>query len=414
MHNLTISFWRGIMKKQLLTTTALVAAGVLTVSGAALADKPKLTVGGSTEQIFGVGNNSDSFDAASGFNRTGFDQHSDGEVHFNGSVTLDNGIKIRTRVELEGNSDNTAVAGTTANGINGAPAAGNTDYIDEHWMRISGSFGEVRLGSGDPAGMAMTTGYLGTWSTNVSLNMAFDSNDWVSKPGTVGPGGMMVNRVDLSSDAEHVSYFTPRFSGFQLGASYIPSAQEDVNNQRASTTVLDSEGWSMGINYVGKFGGVGVGIAAGYATMNESAGAAGNTVGIDDPEVWGIAGRFDFGGFRVSASWVDKNDQSATVGGVGVAGGGAGQEALEVGARYTFGPNAVSIAHMSVENDSQLLAADGDESRSTFISYRRTLGPGVSWHAVAIFAEHDNGAAGAASGTSNDGEALVTSIRISF
>ena len=43
------------MKKQLLTTTALVAAGVLTVSGVALAGKPKLTIGGSTEQIIGVG-----------------------------------------------------------------------------------------------------------------------------------------------------------------------------------------------------------------------------------------------------------------------------------------------------------------------------------------------------------------------
>ena len=54
------------MKKQLLTTTALVAAGVLTVSGAALADKPKLTVGGSTEQIIGIGANDDAFDAING------------------------------------------------------------------------------------------------------------------------------------------------------------------------------------------------------------------------------------------------------------------------------------------------------------------------------------------------------------
>jgi len=402
------------MKKQLLTTTALVAAGVLTVSGAALADAPKLTLGGSTEQIFGVGNNDDAFDAASGFNRTGFDQHSDGEVHFNGAVTLDNGIKIRTRVELESNSDNTAVAGTTANGINGAPAAGNTDYIDEHWMRISGSFGEVRLGSGDPAGMAMTTGFLGTWSTNVALNMAFDSNDWVSKPGTVGPAAMLVNRVDLSSDAEHISYFTPRFAGFQAGISYVPSAQEDVNNQRASTLVADSEGWSLGLNYVGKFGGVGVGVAAGYAIMNEVATVAGGTAGVKDPEVWGVGARVDFAGFRVAISWVDKNDQSTLVGGVPVAGGGAGQEAFEIGLRYTFGPNAVSIAHMSVETDSAVLAANGDESKSTFISYRRTLGPGVSWQAAAIFADHDDGAPGALAGASNDGEALITSILVRF
>jgi outer membrane protein OmpU len=400
------------MKKQLLTTTSLVAAGVLTVSGVALADKPTLTVGGYTEQIFGVGNNSDAFDAAAGTNRTGFDQHSDGELHFNGSVTLDNGIKIRTRVELEANSE---PAGLTANGINGPQGAGNADTIDEHWMRISGSFGEVRLGSGDAAAQAMTTGYLGTWSTGVGQNLAFDTGDWVSAPGGGGAGGLgfrasTVARVDLSSDAEHLSYFTPRFAGFQLGLSYIPSAQEDVNNQRASTTAADAEGWSMGANYVAKFSGVGIGIALGYATAEESAGGAGNTAGVKDPESWGIAGRFDFSGFRVSASWVDRNSQDT----VAAPTAGNGQETLEVGARYTFGPNAVSISHLSGETDSVIAARNGDEVKSTFIAYRRTLGPGVSWKVTGILADFEEGLAGSASGASNDGEAVTTSIAIRF
>ncbi|MDE0796678.1 MAG: porin, partial [Alphaproteobacteria bacterium] len=85
------------MKKQLLVTTALVTAGAFALSGAALAGKPKLELGGHAEQIFGVGNNADDFDARVG-QRAGFDVHSDSEIHFNGSVTLDNGIKIRTRV----------------------------------------------------------------------------------------------------------------------------------------------------------------------------------------------------------------------------------------------------------------------------------------------------------------------------
>ena len=385
------------MKKQLLTTTALVAAGVLTVSGVALADKPKLTLGGSTEQIFGVGSNSDAFDAING-QRVGFDQHSDGEVHFNGSVTLDNGIKIRTRVELESNSN---LAAGSSNGANGGAAAGNLDDIDEHWIRISGSFGEVRLGSGDAAAQAMTTGYLGTWSTNVGQNLAFDTADWISNPGTVSVS--TVGRVDLSSDAEQISYYTPRFAGFQLGLSYIPSAREDVNNQRELAAGADRDGWSMGANYVKKFGGVGVGVAFGYAVTSES------TTATDD-SVWGIAARVDFSGFRVAASWVD-NDSQETAGVTT----GTGQETLEVGARYTFGPNAVSIAHLSGESTATSNAAgDGDEGRSTYLAYRRTLGPGVSWKVTAMFADFDNAAAGAAAGTSNDGEALTTSIAIRF
>ena len=153
------------MKKQLLTTTALVAAGVFAVSGAALAKKPTLSVGGGIEQIVGVGENSGDFATANP--RVGFDQITDSEIHFNGAVTLDNGIKIKTRVELEGN---------TAGGDGGG------DTIDENWMRISGSFGEIRLGSGDGAAQAMTTGYMGSYSTGVGQNLGFDTHSWVSKP----------------------------------------------------------------------------------------------------------------------------------------------------------------------------------------------------------------------------------------
>ena len=43
------------MKKQLMTTTALVAAGVIATSGAALgASKPKLSLGGWFEGIIGI------------------------------------------------------------------------------------------------------------------------------------------------------------------------------------------------------------------------------------------------------------------------------------------------------------------------------------------------------------------------
>jgi outer membrane protein OmpU len=385
------------MKKQLLTTTAMVAAGVLTVSGSALADKPKLTLGGSTEQIFGVGNNSDAFDAANG-QRVGFDQHSDGEIFFNGSVTLDNGIKIRTRVELESNTESNT-GGETANVAHTAQG----DTIDEHWMRISGSFGEVRLGTGDAAAQAMTTGYLGTWATGVGQNLAFDTGDWISNPAAVSVS--TVGRVDVTSDGEQISYFTPRFAGFQAGISYIPSTDEDVNNQRAlSGGNADFEGWSLGVNFDRKFGGVGVGIALGYNTMNES------TAGRTDPEVWGIGARVDFSGFRLAASWVDRDSQE-TAGVTSV----TGQETIEVGARYTFGPNAVSISHLSGESTATSNATgDGDEGRSTFVAYRRVLGPGVFWKVTGIFADFDNNATGAVAATSNDGEALTTSIEIRF
>jgi outer membrane protein OmpU len=386
------------MKKQLLTSTALAAAGAMAFTGPALAQgKPSLTLGGSTEQIFGVGENDDAFADAQSSGRVAFDQHSDGEVHFNGNVTLDNGIKIRTRVEFESNTEsNGEVPGTTNTETGNQAHTKQGDTIDEHWMRISGSFGEVRLGSGDPAAMAMTTGYLGTWAPGVGLNHSFDIPDWVTNPTTVG----------ATSDGEHISYFTPRFSGFQAGISYIPSTDEDVNNQRAKTSDGDSEGISVGVNWVGKFSGVGIGIAGGWVTMEES------DEGRGDPEVWGIGSRFDYQGFRLAVSYVDKDSQELDATGVTVA---AGQETFEIGGRYVFGPNAVSAtfqyAETTADNAPDL---DNDDLSTLMVAYRRTLGPGVFWKVTGIYADYNDSSTTATSATSNDGTALTTSIMVRF
>ena len=370
------------MKKQLLTTTALVVAGVFAVSGAALAKKPILTVGGDTEQLFGVGENDTAFDAANP--RIGWDQISDTEVHFNGAVTLDNGIKIKTRVELEGNTGG--------------------DSIDENWMRVSGSFGEVRLGSGDGAGQAMTTGYMGTYGTNVGQSTGFDTQEWVQKPAAV-TGVSSVHRVDLTSDGEMIGYFTPRFSGFQVGASYHPSAREDTAGRELSAGAFN-EGWSMGANYVTKMDNVGINIAAGYNTMNDT------TANLPDPEVWGVAAAVDFSGFRVAASWIDQDSRENALTGVTQV---AGVESFELGVRYMFGANAVAASYLSAEGQSNTTAVGGgDEAELLTLAWRRTLGAGVSFSLSAIFADWDDGVPGSAAANSNNGQALVSSLKVKF
>lgn len=392
------------MSARLLTTTALVAAGVAGLSAAAQADRPKLTIGGFTEQIFGVGANDDAFDGATG-QRTGIDQHSDGEIHFSGSVTLDNGIKIRTRVELEANSVVDKTAGAETNIANGAPGStGDGDQIDEHWMRISGAFGEVRLGSGDPAAMAMTTGYLGTWATNVGINQAFNTSDWVTNPGlAAGFGDDTVARLDVSSDAEHISYFTPRYAGLQVGMSYIPSRTEDQQHRRELVATNDHDGWSFGVNFDRRYGDLGIGIAGGYAIISES------TPNLGDRTYWGGAVRIDYAGFRIAASRVTREDP-----GTALVPTGFGQTAYEAGIRYTFGANAVSLSHFHGRTESRSAGLDDDVVNSTFVAYRRTLGPGVYWRLTAIFAEYDDGLATSGPAVSNSGEALVTSVFVRF
>ena len=375
------------MKKHLLTSTALVAAGMMAVSAPAIAGSKSLVLKGDTRQLIGVGENDDAFDAANG-QRVGFDQQTDGEIHFVGSVTLDNGIKIKTNVQLEANS--------------AAVDSGNDD-IDEHWMRISGSFGEVRLGTMDDAAMAMTTGYLGTWGTAAGILPAFDITDWVTNPGTVSTS--TVARVDSTSDGNHISYFTPRTAGFQVGASFIPSTSEDDDNERALNTAGDSDGYSIGVNYVTKFGGAKVGAAFGYGTNKES------TVNRSDPEVYGVAFTVSSGPFKVNASYVDRDDQTNDNGVTTV----AGQETFEIGVKYSAGGNAFSIGYQAAEaKTSAGTAFDGDEHTAMVISYSRALMPGVSFLVSGIMADFDNGVAGAAANTSNKGTGVATGLKIRF
>ena len=385
------------MKKHLLTSTALVAAGLMAVSAPAIAgghaakkaSKPSLVLKGDTRQLFVVGENDEAFDAANG-ERVGFDQQTDGEIHFVGSVTLDNGIKIKTNVQLEANSARVDSGG---------------DDIDEHWMRISGSFGEIRLGSNDDAAMAMTTGYLGTWGTAVGILPAFDITDLVTNPGRGSVDTSTVARVDSSSDGNSISYFTPRTAGFQVGASFIPSTSEDDDNERALNTAGDSDGYSIGVNYVTKFEGASIAAAFGYGTNKES------TAGVSDPEVYGMGISVSSGPFKVNASYVDRDDQTNAAGVTQT----AGQETIEIGAKYTMGANAFSIGYQTAEAKASTGSAiDGDEHTATVVSYARTLGPGVKFILSGVYADFDNGAVGAASSTSNQGTGLATGISIRF
>jgi predicted porin len=346
------------------------------------ASKPSLVLKGDTRQLIGVGENDEAHDTAAG-ERIGFDQQSDGEIHFVGSVTLDNGIKIKTNVQLESNTE--------------------ADTIDEHWMRISGSFGEIRMGSMDDAAMAMTTGYLGTWATNVGINPAFDITDWVNNPATVSTS--TVARVDSSSDGEHISYFTPRMAGFQVGASFIPSKAEDTNGARELNATDDTDGYSIGVNYVTKFEGASIAAAFGYGTNKES------TAGLSDPEVYGMGITVSSGPFKVAASYVDLDDQTNAAGVTQ----NAGQETFELGARYTMGANRFSVGYQAAEAKASAgSAADGDEHTALVLSYSRTLGPGVSFLLSGIWADFDDGLINAPSGNSNQGTGLVSGISIRF
>jgi hypothetical protein len=355
---------------------------MLAASGAALAQKkaskPKMSVGGYFEAILGAVDNDDASPA-----RVAVDVQQDSEIHFKGSVALDNGIKIRTRVEIE------------------AQSGSSSDIIDEAYMAVSGSFGEIRAGSEDSAPHLMVTPYSGHWGANVASNAAFDTGDWIDKP--AGHTLSSVNRLDLGdADSEKITYFTPRIEGLQVGVSYLPGlggAHEGIND-RVETRTGSFEGYSIAANLNRKLGGVGLGLAVGYITANR----AGQT---SDPGGWGGGIRLKFGGATVAYGyhneWNLSSDTAST---------NSGNQAHDFGIKYKAGKNNFSLGYAHIESEGDRAIEAEDEIDHAMASYRRDLGPGVQYRLNFMWADFEGEAAGSAD--DNEGLAVTTSIRVSF
>ena len=357
------------MKKQLLASTALAAVGALALSGAAVAQdkkmmKPSLSVGGVWEANVGVGDND-----VDGKDGVGVQQ--DVEVAFKGKAPLDNGITISTTVELEGNTEG--------------------DTIDETKVFVSGDFGQIQIGALDEAGYEMTFGYHGSVSTGTgNQTLEFDIGDWV--PQTVLSKFSAASvRVNISSDSDTVAYYTPRFNGFQMGVSYSRShdpanlqAGED-DKQLHDTTDHMTDIVAAAINYNQKHGDTGIGAAFGYVTADEPAKEK------DDPQRWGGGLWVDFSGVKVGVGYVRHNEVTKD----------DEADRWDLGGRYTWGPNAVSLGYIHVEKAKQEVAAGR-------LSYSRSLGPGVQWSLDALWADYEN------DGESQDGTAYTTGIKVAF
>jgi len=374
------------MKKLLLTSTALVAAIALAPAAMAGA-KPKLSLGGYFDISMGVPLGLDDPAAGGPFEHSAVDIHSESEVHFNGSVKLDNGISISVRWELEGDGD-------------GRPGP-NVDILDEVYARIKGSFGQIEIGSLDNAASRMLTGFAGSWPTAVGQNLTFDANEWTNGGLPAGGFGTVRDgRINQGGDAEKINYYTPRMNGFQLGASYMPNETEqtDIGGVIADADGTLHDGYSVAVNYVGKLGGIGVGGGVGYAHSQEpETEVAGATA---DGKVFGVAARFDYGAMRFSGGY--KRTASTN-------GGDRRGRLYDVGARYSMGANSYSLVYSNGELQTSVAAGnDGDNVKAGILAFARNLGPGVKWTANALYYK------ATIAGDSSGGTALSTTLRLAF
>ena len=232
------------MKKVLLGTSALALAAAYTSS--ANAAEWDIKLGGYMEQHIAYTD----FDAAPGTDFTGVHQASDQEFYVRPEITLDNGIKIQARMDFEG----------AANG-----------GVDEPHLRISGSFGSLRIGEDDLASAdtiftAPDVTFLGI---NSGSQVAFQPGE-----GIFGTDNNTMTRTTLpavEADPAGITYFTPRFFGIQIGASY---ARDDFGSENDDLIDLNDDAATdnqlgnivaVGGTYVNSFGDFDVAVGGGWS-----------------------------------------------------------------------------------------------------------------------------------------------------
>ncbi len=218
------------MKKVLLGTTALLAAGMF--AGPALgqartamtATNFNLSLGGFTTfnawyQTAYPGTNTETGTDNPRNLAFGFDA----ELEFRGAATLSNGVKVGWEIELEAggtepknNKFCSLVAPLSSTVRSNASCA---DYIDDNFMYLDGRLGKVTLGGvGEPGGYAISAPRTYTSASGISLND--DAGDALAVAGS--NRASFTNTVSVNAGRNRVIYEAPAMNGFRLMIAYAP------------------------------------------------------------------------------------------------------------------------------------------------------------------------------------------------
>lgn len=404
------------MKKVLLGTSAIALASAFTSQ--ANAAEWDVKVGGYMEQFVAYADSD--IETLGGDEFDGVDSKQDAEIHFKPSITLDNGIKIGVDVQLEGNTSG--------------------DTIDESFLFISGSFGRIQLGSENSAGYTMTFAAPDVTFLNVNSGSTTAFVPWggtfgavpgvtgtspeggIVPPGTTGATvttGSDIFRGTLgttflengtNNDAQRITYFTPRFAGFQLGASYARDGEEDTNAQFDINDAVLANIIDFGANYVNSFGDFDVAISGRYGV------AFGD--GPNNPTIWSAGANFGFAGVTIGGSVAEQNNSGGNAGvGTDIKDGFA----FDAGISYETGPWGFSFTYFDGENvddeNPGVLGANKEDVQQFLVGASYDLAKGVKLNAFGAYIDFEEESGDGGAGTAGDdvdGFIIGTGIKVSF
>lgn len=239
----------------------------------------------------------------------GVDIKSDSEIHFSPKLVLDNGLEFAARIELEG--------------------ATSGDQIDENFLDIEGSFGRVRLGEDDMVSYGMAYGAPDV--TFFNINSGSDTL-WYA-PASALTAFTTTYRA-VASDPAGISYYSPRFAGFQVGATYARDKNRATDDSQVNLDEELGNLWAVAANYVNSFGDFGLTAHGNYSSGSAPSG--------DDPNTWSAGATASYAGFSLGGSYANGEDNGSY---------GLDAETWDVGVAYETGPWGVSFTYLHSEED---------------------------------------------------------------
>lgn len=369
------------MKKILMGTTAVVALATMSTEAFA-ADKISLGLGGFMRHYLGY-TNSDEVTATSGGATRGLDlgQWSNTEVYFTGSTTLDNGLTVAARVEME------------ADGENG----GNN--TDRSFVTVSSdAMGALTLGTAGHAGddfrVAAPSASNFDWG---------DFENWANYAGTAGGATAANSRqstsdlTDMGDNSAKVKYVSPVLGDMvTVFASYSAAegsgSADGRNLLNGGTASSAQDGSTIGASVSGEFGGA----AVDAALIQYNSGAS-------NYDVTNFGLNVGMAGFTVGGSYADFSDKQT------------GSNALDgnawdLGVGYETGPYAVAVRYYNSTNQDTTATAGDNEDTIWALDATYDLGAGVVL--AATYFNQSSDPEGTA--TSRDTNGIIAGIEVGF
>ena len=343
------------MRKLLLTTTALIAAGA--ISSASLAD---VSISGSYKFEYQ--------DYDSGITTAGAygdEMYSESSVTMKFSQKTDSGLTVGMHTTLT--SEGTGVSGDA--------------QYDEHALTISGGFGKIQVGADDGVGDQLTRSAHDIGVSSAHLHGDINS---FHRTTTAGGGNLKDDNADLRDDIDdesNITYILPKIGGLTAGISIADKGDKAGENNDETVFAAKYDFESNGVKGSLHYGQIKVDAAT-------STGAAldGSTMAID----------LTMGNIRAVYA-TSETDVNATV----------TTEITDFGIQYNFG-NGVEMSAIQTEVKEN---TGGETLDVTSIAARYTIASGLT--ASITYHDYDY-AIGDSSETADDGSATIFGINASF